>query len=196
MIVLASASSTRRAMLERAGVTLVTDVAHVDEDAVKQAMARETSHAARVAETLAELKAVKVSARHPGQLVVGADQMLDLDGRWFDKPKNRAEAKEQLAALSGRAHTLTSAVALVRDGRILWHHTERAKLTMRRLSDAFLDHYLDQAGDAVLHSVGAYQLEGLGAQLFIHVEGDFFTVLGLPLLALLDILREHGELPQ
>ncbi|HTH15682.1 MAG TPA: Maf family protein [Magnetospirillum sp.] len=194
MIILASGSATRRAMLEQVGVSFVVDTAPVDEAAVKEAMRAETGNPARVAEVLAELKATRVATRHPGTIVIGADQMLDCDGAWFDKPDSREQAREQLCALRGKTHRLTSAVVAVRDGQRLWHHAESAKLTMRRFSDAFLDSYLDQAGEAVLSSVGAYQLEGLGAQLFMLTEGDFFTILGLPLLALLDFLRENGEL--
>jgi septum formation protein len=193
MIVLASASAVRRRLLEEAGVTVAVEAAAVDEDAVKQAVRAETDNPARVAEALAELKATRVSARHPGAIVLGCDQMLDCDGRWFDKPADAGEAREHLAFLRGRTHRLTSAVAAVRDGRLLWHHTEAARLTMRTFSDAFLDDYV---ATAPLCSVGAYQLEGLGAQLFMLVEGDFFTVLGLPLLAVLDFLRENGELQQ
>lgn len=194
MIILASASRARRAMLESAGVSLTVDVAAVDEDAMKQAMRVETNSPGRVAETLAELKAVRVSARHPGALVIGADQMLDQDGLWFDKPKTTEEARAQLMSLRHRTHRLTSAVVAVRDGRRVWYHTDQALLTMRNFSDSFLDHYLETVGDAVRSSVGAYQLEGLGAQLFLSAEGDFFTILGLPLLPLLDFLRENGEL--
>lgn len=194
MIVLASASSARRSMLEAAGVHFTVDVAAIDEDAVKQALRLETGNPARAAETLAELKAVRVSARHPGLLVIGADQMLDQDGAWFDKPRDMVEARRQLIALRHHTHRLTSAVVAVRDGRRVWYHTEPAQLSMRDFSDSFLDAYLAQAGEAALASVGAYQLEGLGAQLFLKVEGDFFTVLGLPLLPLLDFLRENGEL--
>jgi septum formation protein len=194
VIILASASSARRAMLEQAGVRFTVEVAAVDEDAVKQSLRQETKNPARAAEALAELKAVRVSARHPGALVVGADQMLDYDGLWFDKPLGLDQARDQLAALRHRTHRLTSAVVAVKDGRRIWHHTDHARLTMRNFSDAFLDSYLERAGEAVLSSVGAYQLEGLGAQLFLKVDGDFFTILGLPLLPLLDFLRENGEL--
>lgn len=194
MIVLASGSQTRRAMLAEAGIPFVVDVAAVDEEAVKAAMREQTSNPARVAEVLAELKATRVSARHSGAIVIGADQMLECEGAWFDKPADRDAARAQLLALRGRTHRLTSAVVAVRNGSLLWRHSEAAKMTMRRFSDPFLETYLDRAGTAILSSVGAYQLEGLGSQLFMAVEGDHFTVLGLPLLPLLDFLRENGVL--
>ncbi|ARJ66426.1 septum formation protein Maf [Magnetospirillum sp. ME-1] len=194
MIVLASGSAARARMLAESGIHFTVQVAAVDEQAVKDSLAAETRNPARVAEVLAELKAMRVSSHHPGALVIGADQMLDCDGAWFDKPADIKAAREQLLALRHKTHRLTSAVVAVRDGRRVWHHTESARLTMRNFSEAFLDRYLEQAGDVVLSSVGAYQLEGLGAQLFLTVEGDFFTILGLPLLALMDFLRENGEL--
>lgn len=194
MIVLASGSATRRAMLEAAGVDFAVHTAAVDEESVKLALRAETDDPARAAETLAELKAARVSARHPGTLVFGADQMLDCGGQWFDKPADRDGARAQLLALRGKPHRLTSAVVAVKDGVRVWHHVDTARLEMRNFSDAFLDDYLERAGDAVLASVGAYQLEGLGAQLFARTEGDHFTILGLPLLPLLDFLRENGEL--
>ena len=147
-------------------------------------------------ETLAELKAAKVSARQGTALVLGADQVLDCEGRWFDKPTDRATAAAHLRALSGKRHTLATSVCLVRNGTRVWHHNEAAHLTMRPLSDDFVASYLDTAGDDVLSAVGAYRLEGTGAQLFARVEGDFFTILGLPLLPVLDVLRTHGVLPQ
>lgn len=194
MIVLASGSATRQSMLESAGVDFQVQVLPVDEDSIKAAMAQETDNPARVAETLAEMKAQRVSAKNPGVLVIGADQMLDCDGTWFDKPVSRDDAARQLRQLRAKTHRLTSSAVAVRDGRRVWHHTDQARLTMRQFSDAFLDDYLDRAGDKVLSSVGAYQLEGLGAQLFMMVDGDHFTILGLPLLPLLDYLRENGEL--
>ena len=137
-----------------------------------------------------------MTRRHPGALVIGADQMLDCEGVWFDKPTGRDGAREQLKALRGRTHRLVSCAVIVRDGERIWHQIDRARLTMRNFSDAFLDEYLDSAGDDVLHSVGAYQLEGLGAQLFHRVDGDFFTILGLPLLPVLGFLRVHGVITE
>jgi hypothetical protein len=128
-------------------------------------------------------------------LVIGADQVLECDGVLFDKPVDLAAARAQLLALRGRTHRLVSAVVLARDGQRAWHHVDRADLTMRDFSAGFLDHYLESSGDAVLSSVGAYQLEGRGVQLFVRIDGDYFSILGLPLLPLLDILREQGVLP-
>lgn len=194
MIVLASGSLTRQAMLAAAGVDFVVDTAPVDEGAVKAALRQENADPVLAAETLAELKAVRVSVRHPGAIVLGADQMLDHNGAWFDKPEDTAAVRRHLQALRGTTHRLVSAAVAVRDGRRLWACSDQAVLTMRHFSDGFLDRYMDKAGAAVLSLVGAYQLEGLGAQLFARVEGDHFTILGLPLLAVLDFLRENGEL--
>lgn len=194
MIILASGSATRQAMLRAAGVDFKAASAPVDEESIKQAMRLETDDPAQVAQTLAELKAVRVSAKHPGLMVIGADQMLECHGQWFDKPADRTAAAAQLVALRDKTHRLVSAVVVVRDGRRLWHHHQSARLTMRAFSDEFLRGYLDQAGTSVLSSVGAYQVEGLGAQLFKTIEGDHFTILGLPLLALLDFLRENKEM--
>lgn len=194
MIVLASGSATRQSLLRAAGVDFRVLALPVDEDGVKQSLRQETDRPARVAETLAEMKAARVSARCPGEIVIGADQMLECDGVWFDKPADREAACDQLRLLRGKTHRLTSSVVALRDGQRLWHHTDEARLTMRVFSDPFLDAYLDKAGAGVLSAVGAYQLEGLGAQLFMAVDGDHFTILGLPLLPLLDFLRENGEL--
>ncbi|WP_372399013.1 nucleoside triphosphate pyrophosphatase [Azospirillum sp. HJ39] len=179
-------------MLEQAGLNAVLDKPLVDEEEVKEAGRVEGVSADIVAEALAELKAQRIARRHPGALVIGADQMLECEGRWFDKPAGRDAARDQLLALRGRTHRLVSCAVVVRDGERMWHKTDSARLTMRNFSEAFLDDYLDRAGEGVLHSVGAYQLEGLGAQLFHRVEGDFFTILGLPLLPLLGFLRVHG----
>ena len=195
-VVLASGSRTRAEMLERAGVRVTLAPAAVDEEEIKLAARAEGAPVEDVAEALAELKAQRVTRRHPGALVIGADQMLECEGRWFDKPTDRAAARAQLQELRGRTHRLVSCAVVVRDGERLWHHVDRARLTMRPFSDAFLDSYLDGAGGDVLHSVGAYHLEGLGAQLFHRVDGDFFTILGLPLLPLLGFLRVHGVIAE
>ena len=148
--------------------------------------------AAAAAETLAELKANKISMRAPGALVIGADQILECEGRWFDKPPDRTAAVAHLRALGGKTHALATAVCVVRDGVRIWHHREAPRLTMRPLDGVFIESYLDAAGPEVLETVGAYRLEDLGAQLFTKVSGDYFTILGLPLLPLLGFLREHG----
>ncbi len=191
-VVLASASRARLELLLCAGVATRAEPARVDEQEVKASLRGEKAGVEDAAETLAELKALKVSRHASGALVIGADQILDCDGAWFDKPPDRARAAADLRALSGKRHSLATAVCVVRDGVRLWHHRESARLTMRPLGDAFIDAYLDAVGTDALVSVGAYQLEGLGAQLFSRVEGDYFTILGLPLLPLLEFLRNHG----
>jgi len=142
---------------------------------------------------LAELKAIKVSARTPG-LVIGGDQMLSLENEAFDKPADLDAARDHLRKLSGKTHTLETAIVVCENGTPVWRHLARPKLTVRELSDAFIDSYVDRAGEALLSTVGAYQLEGLGAQLFTKIEGDYFSILGLPLLPLLDYFRTRGAM--
>jgi septum formation protein len=194
-LLLASASPTRRRLLQQAGLEFSAEAAPIDEEEAKRALEAEGAEGDALAETLAELKARAVSRRHPGGFVIGADQVLDCEGRRYDKPADEAAARAQLMALRGRTHQLISAVAVLRDGERLWHHIDRARLTMRPFSPAFLDDYLRKSLPGILGSVGAYQLEGLGAQLFSRIEGDYFTILGLPLLPLLDFLRPHGLVP-
>jgi septum formation protein len=194
-LILASASPTRRRLLEQAGLEFSAETAPIDEEEAKLALESEGASAAALAETLAELKATAVSRRHPGGFVIGADQVLDCEGRRYDKPRDEAAARAQLMALRGRSHQLISALVVVRNGERLWHHVDRARLTMRPFSPAFLDDYLARSLPGILTSVGAYQLEGRGAQLFSRIEGDYFTILGLPLLPLLDFLRPHGLVP-
>lgn len=194
-VVLASASRARRTMLEQAGLAVTVDAAHVDEDEVKLAMRADGAGVDAIAEALAELKARRVSARQPAALVIGADQMLECDGVAFDKPRDAAEAATRLRSLSGRTHRLVSAVVVARDGKRIWHDADAARLAMRPLSEPFIAEYLAALGEDALASVGSYQLEGLGAQLFTRVEGDFFTILGMPLLPLLGFLRQHGVVP-
>lgn len=191
-LILASASPSRRGLLERAGVSARYAVARVDEAEIKLAMRQEGATALSVAETLAELKATRLSQKEPAALVIGADQILTCGDVWFDKPVDLDQAAGHLRALSGRSHNLMTCVCVAQEGRRIWHHRESCELTMRKLSDSFIKAYLAVVGEAVLTSVGAYQLEGRGAQLFAKVEGDFFTILGLPLLPLLDFLRGHG----
>jgi septum formation protein len=189
-LVLASRSSARRAMLEAAGIPLEVVVADIDERGVESRAAPANAHDA--AHLLAREKAKAVATKLPGRFVVGADQTLALGRARFTKPADRSAAYEQLRTLSGRTHELHSAVAVGRDGRIIFTHVDVAKLSMRALSDRFLENYLDAAGNAVRQSVGGYQLERLGAQLFERIEGDYFTILGLPLLPLLTFLRREG----
>ena len=194
-IVLASGSATRRAMLEAAGVSVVIDKPDVDEDALKRQFHAASMTVSDAALGLAAAKAARVAPRHPGRVVVAADQMLECDRVWFDKPIDRAAAERQLKSLSDRTHVLVSAVVAVRDAETLWQMVDSAELTMRPLSDAFLSSYLDRIGDKAQSSVGGYQVEGLGIQLFERIRGDHFTILGLPLLPLLGFLRRHDILP-
>lgn len=189
-LILASTSAARRSMLEAAGLTFEACAARVDEEEAKASLRAEGLAPREQAVALAELKALSVSRLRPG-LVIGADQMLALEGETLDKPKNREEARRHLERLRGRWHELVTAAAIAGDGAVIWRSVDTPRLRMRSFSPAFLDSYLDRAGDAVMTSVGAYQLEGLGAQLFERVEGDYFSVLGLPLLPLLAFLREH-----
>jgi len=191
-LILASQSSTRQALLANAGISFEALPADIDE--------REIQHASKlsapgdIAALLARRKAVSVSSRQPGRFVVGADQTLARGLRLFAKPAGRAQAAEQLRALAGGSHELHSAVAVARDGEILFEGVFIARMTMRQLGEPEISAYLDAAGEAVTTSVGAYQLEGLGVHLFERIEGDHFTILGLPLLPLLAFLRSAGLL--
>ena len=191
-LILASRSAARAAVLRDAGIPFEAVPAAVDEAAVKAAMLAEAAPARDIADALAELKALRGAARAPGRLVLGADQVLVCDGELFDKPQDLADARRQLLALRGRTHELLSAAVVFEAGGPVWRHVGRARLTMRAFSAAFLDRYLAEEGDAVLESVGAYRLEARGAQLFSRVEGDLFTIMGLPLLELLAFLRSRG----
>jgi septum formation protein len=191
-LILASASPARAALLQGAGVAIEVMPARIDEDAVKASFEAEGAGPRDLADALAAMKAQRVSARLPGALVLGADQVLDCDGRRFDKPRDAAEARAQLLELRGRQHRLHSAAAVARDGAVIWRHVGLARLTMRPFTDAFLDRYVAAEGERLTQSV--YRLEGPGAQLFSQVQGDYFTVLGLPLLELMGFLRAQKAL--
>ena len=193
-LILASASEARADLLRNAGLAVEIIPARIDEDEVKIALRADGAPARDQADVLAEMKALAVSRSHPGAMVLGADQILDQAGRTFDKPANRAEARDQLLALRGQRHELLSAAVIARDGEPIWRHIGRARLQMRPFTEEFLDDYLDKMGDSVTKTVGGYMLEGLGAQLFARVDGDYFTILGLPLIETLGFLRLHGHL--
>lgn len=191
-LILASASELRRRLLDNAGFTFDCDPPVVDEQEIKLSLGGTQATSTQIAETLAELKAQRVAVRHPGCLVVGADQVVDCDGTLYDKPKDIDRARADLMALRGKTHMLVTSVVVVRDGDRLWHHNDHSSLTMRAFSDEFLDCYLDQIADKACESVGAYQVEARGIQLFEKIDGDYFSILGLPLLPLVEFLREQG----
>ena len=193
-IILASASSTRRAMLDAAGVRFHVEPARIDEEEIKLSMRAEGGTAAEIAEALAEHKARAVARKFPGALVLGADQVLEHDGGIMSKPVDRAAALEQLKTLRAADHSLVSCACIVLNGERIWHDLDVAHLRMRDFSDDFAEAYLDAVGDIALEGPGAYRIEGLGAQLFARVTGSYFTILGLPLLPLLDYLRVRGVL--
>jgi septum formation protein len=195
-LILASASTSRARMLRDAGVPFEIRPAHVDEDTVKESLLAEGATPGEIADALAELKALRISANAPDALVLGADQVLSFEGELISKMPDMASAKTLLQRLSGKKHELISAVVLARNGSAIWRHTGRVQLQMRSVSDAFLDDYLAREGEGLLRGVGCYRLEGLGAQLFERVDGDYFSVLGLPLLPLLAQLRELDALPK
>lgn len=188
-LILASASTIRATLLENAGVPFEIIPARVDEDAVKHSL---HGKPAWVAETLAEMKALRISALQPDALVLGADQVLAFEDEIVSKSADLDEARMLLRRLRGKNHQLVGAAVLAKDGQAVWRHVETAQLWLRDFSDAFLEDYLAAEGEAALSSVGCYRLEGPGVQLFSRIEGDYFSVLGLPLLALLAALREHA----
>ena len=191
-LILASQSRARQTLLGEAGISFTAIPANIDERAVQQSAALVAPD--EIAAHLAREKALAISLSEPGRYVVGADQTLAVGQTLFTKPAGRIEAAEQLRALAGRVHELHSAVAVARDGKIMFEDVSVARMTMRQLSEAQIGTYLDEAGERVTTSVGAYQLEGLGVHLFERIEGDHFTILGLPLLSLLAFLRRQGLL--
>ena len=193
-LILASGSAHRRALLENAGIAVSVEVARLDERALEAPLQDSGASPEDVALVLAEAKAVDVSERHPGALVIGADQTLSLGDRVFHKPADMEGARRTLLALSGETHRLNSAVVLAKDGVVVWRHVGVAEMTMRALDPGYIGRYLAHAGDKVLSSVGAYQIEAEGIHLMERIGGDLFTIIGLPLLPLLSALRAQGEI--
>ncbi|MGG7517918.1 Maf family nucleotide pyrophosphatase [Allorhizobium undicola] len=195
-LVLASTSPFRRQLLTQAGLTFDVAAPGVDEREIESRAEHQSLLPDELALLLGREKALAVSRRMSGALVIGGDQTMSLGNRVYHKPADRNGAREHLASLRGKTHVLNSALALARDGEVLWQHVSKAHLTVRDFSDIWLEAYLDRAGDAVLKSVGAYQVEGLGIQLFSAIEGDYFTIVGVPLVPLLTQLRLQGEIDQ
>lgn len=194
-LILASASPVRAHILAAAGLDFRVEAAAVDEAELKRAFKADCAEAADCALALAEAKACRVSGRHPSALVIAADQILVCEGVWFDKPADIAKARAQLRTLRGKSHELVTAACVVVAGERIWHVLDRPFLAMRMFSDSYLDAYLAAEGSAILGSVGAYRIESHGIQLFTHIDGDHFAVLGLPLLPLLAFLRDRGTIP-
>lgn len=193
-IVLASSSPFRALILKNAGLEFTQDSPNIDERAVEEPLQNTGTTPADIAEILSEVKALDVSARHPGALVIGGDQTLSLDDEQLHKPEDMEQARRQLLAMSGKTHELNSGVVFARDGQILWSHVAIAHMHMRKLTPEFIGRHLSMVGDIALKSVGAYQIEGPGIQLFEKIDGDYFTIIGMPILPMLKKLRELGEI--
>lgn len=194
-LILASTSAIRLQLLQNTGLEVSPTPARVDEDSLRHALEAEGATPRDVADALAEMKAAKIAARHPQALVLGCDQVLDFKGQIFSKPETPDAARDQLSALRGQTHSLLSAAVLYDGGQPIWRHVGQARLTMRSFSDAYLDAYLARNWPAISHSVGGYMLESEGVRLFDRIEGDYFTILGLPLLPLLSYLATRGFIP-
>lgn len=191
-IILASGSEIRATLLRNAGLDFQTEVARIDEDSIKSALLAEAATPRDVADALAEMKARKVAGRRPGALVLGCDQVLEFGGALLSKPKSADDARDQLMSMRGKTHRLLSAVVLYQDAEPVWRHVGTVRLTMHHMSDAWIDDYVTRNWDSIRHAVGAYKLEEEGVRLFNRIEGDYFTVLGLPLLDLLSYLKLRG----
>lgn len=194
-IILASQSRARQTMLRAVGLSFSAEVPQIDEETLQQKLIDSMVPPDLMATALAQAKAVSIGHHHPESFVIGADQVLYLGGKIFSKAKDRGEAAEKLRALSGKTHELVSAACVVHRGRTIWQHSDRARITMRQIDDLLLTRYCTAAPDALTRSVGAYELEGPGAWLLERAEGDYFTILGLPLLPLLHFLQGHGVGP-
>jgi septum formation protein len=194
-LILASQSASRQAMLRAAGVPFTAQAAHIDEAAVKTALLAEGQPPRNIADALAEMKAMKIAARRGDALVIGSDSIASVDGQLFDKPASRADAAMHLAAFSGRDLLLTSAVVGCAGGSAVWRHVDTARLSVRPLSTDFIEHYLDAEWPAISGCVGCFRIEGPGVQLFSAIRGDYFTILGMPLLPLLGWLRQMRVMP-
>lgn len=194
-LILASTSPIRLSLLRNAGLTVAAQAARVDEDTVRQSLQAESAKPRDIADALAEMKAAKVSSRLPEALVLGCDQVLDFRGEVFAKPDSIDAARQQLLAMRGQTHSLLSAAVLFEQGKPVWRHVGQARLTMRSFTDSYLDAYLARNWPAISHSVGGYMLESEGVRLFDRIDGDYFTILGLPLLPLLSYLATRGHIP-
>lgn len=193
-LILASGSEIRQQLLRNAGLSFEVVKPRMDEDAIKAALLAEGTSPRDLADALAEGKAVKVSGKRPGALVLGCDQVLEFEGRVFSKPEGPEEARAQIAELRGGRHRLLSAAVIAENGKPIWRHVGTVRLQMRDVSDAWLDGYVARNWESIRHSVGGYKLEEEGVRLFTRIEGDYFTVLGLPLLELLAYLVDTGDI--
>ncbi len=194
LVILASGSEIRASLLRGAGVPFEVEIARIDEPAIIASLKAEQAKPHEIVDTLAEYKAQRVAARHIDSLVIGCDQILVCDKKIYEKATTIETAREKLLTLRGKPHQLMSSVVIFENGRPVWRHIGRAQLIMRDFSDDFLDDYIEQQGDGILSSVGCYKLEEAGAQLFSHIQGDYFTILGIPLLEVLGFLRTRGVL--
>ena len=195
-IILASGSAIRAQLLKNAAVPFEVQVARVDEDSIKAALLAEGASPRDIADALAEAKARKISSKMPEHMVLGCDQVLDFEGEIISKPKSRDDAFDQLCAMRGNRHMLLSAAVIYKDGQPIWRHVGQVRLRMRDASDRYLQDYLDRNWDSVQHAVGAYKLEEEGVRLFSRIDGDYFNVLGMPLLELLNYLTLQGVIDQ